>query len=334
MRLLVAAAVLAMALGLATVTPSMADDTSDPLVRANQAARTLTFSGDVTVRWIDHSGVTHSQTLHVDAGDGVIRLGGGPSLVAATPDQRWLFRHGEWDLVSPSVAPLAAHTQAPPSAAAKYGISTGDGPEVAGRPTVLTELRVGGVVRERLFLDQATDLMLRRDQVDESGRVVRSVTFDRIQLSGSATPKKPDRSVDHQPAAMPAVRSPYRAPASLAGGYERTGMFRRGNAVQVVYSDGVHTLSLFEQSGRLDRSTLPDGGEAVRVGSADAVRLEWAGGQVVVWDAGPSTYTLVGDGDGEDVLAAASSVPWPASLSLWQRVHRACAGIVDAVSVG
>ena len=33
-------------------------------------------------------------------------------------------------------------------------------------------------------------------------------------------------------------------------------------------------------------------------------------------------------------VSHSGSVPWPAKLSMWQRVHRACAGIVDAVSLG
>jgi len=103
LRLGLAAVVLAVGLGV-SVSPSMADDT-DPLVRATQAARTLTFSGDVTVRWIDGDAIAHSTTLHVDAGNGVVRIGGGPPLAVSTSDQRWLFRHGEWDLVSPSALP-------------------------------------------------------------------------------------------------------------------------------------------------------------------------------------------------------------------------------------
>jgi hypothetical protein len=331
MRLAMAAAVLAVPLG-ASVTPSMADSASDPLAQAAQAARSLTFSGDVTVRWVDQRSVAHSTTLHVDAGNGVVRIGGAPALAASTTDQRWLFRHGEWDLVSPVAAPASAARR--PAADVKYSISKSDGPAVAGRPTTVSELRVGGVIRERLYLDQQTNLLLRRDLLDAAGYIVRTVAYENIALSDERVPRTPDHSVDRQPAAMTAVRSPYRAPASLAGGYERIGMFRRDGAVQVVYSDGVHTLSLFEQSGRLDRSALPEGGDPVRIGSVNGVRLEWSGGQVVVWAAGPSTYTLVGDGSSDDVLAAAGSVPWPAKLSMWQRVHRACAGIVDAVSVG
>src|SRR5438067_7724709 len=137
-RVVVVAVVLATALGVA-VPPSVAENGDDALRRANDAARTLTFSGDLTVQWLDDGGVAHTTALHVDAGDGVVRIGGGPALAAASSDQRWLFRHGEWDLVSP--APVATAGGRTPAATRKYDISTENGPEVAGRTTSLSQLR-------------------------------------------------------------------------------------------------------------------------------------------------------------------------------------------------
>ena len=50
-----------------------------------------------------------------------------------------------------------------------------------------------------------------------------------------------------------------------------------------------------------------------------AVQLAWSGGQVVVWQGGQVVYTLVGDGDPADVLAAARSLP-VSHPSFWDRV--------------
>ena len=51
------------------------------------------------------------------------------------------------------------------------------------------------------------------------------------------------------------------APARLADGYTRVGVFRRDGVVQVLYSDGIYDLSVFERRGVLDRRELgpPEG---------------------------------------------------------------------------
>ena len=319
------AAVSATAVWAAAVPTSMADG-SDPLARARSAADSVRLSGQVEVQWIDHAGVSHATELQVQGGDGVIRVGGGAALLAATKEERWLFRAGEWDLVSPQSLASA------PPIDRKYSVATADGPDVAGRTTTIVSLRSDAGAGERLFLDRETGLVLRREQLDKNGTIVRAVWYESLELDPATSPAKPGNSADHQPSAVASVHAPYRAPSRLDGGYERTAVYRRPNAVQVVYSDGVHTLSVFEQRGRFDKGSVPEGAQPVDVGSSHGVRMTWAGGEVVMWGAGQSTFTVVGDGDADEVATAARSMPGPARLSSLQRLHRACASIVDAVS--
>jgi hypothetical protein len=147
-------------------------------------------------------------------------------------------------------------------------------------------------------------------------------------------PTRPARSTDVRPKSAPRASAPYQAPAELDGGYERVQILQRKGSLQVVYSDGVHSLSVFEQPGKLDRSGLPPGGENVAVDGTKALRFVWAGGQVVLWQAGSAAYTVVGDGASEDVLTAARSVPRARALSTWQRVRETCGDIVRAVAGG
>jgi hypothetical protein len=70
------------------------------------------------------------------------------------------------------------------------------------------------------------------------------------------------------------------------------------------------------------------------VGPAKGLRFVWAGGQVVLWQAGSAAYTVVGDGGSDDVLSAARSVPAGRSLSTWQQVRQTCGDIVRAVAGG
>src|SRR5207237_2093631 len=79
---------------------AVADDDS-PLDRARRAAETWTYAGEVDVHWVDQHGDTQALSFPVSAGNGVIKLGGdAPSRLAATEGERWVFDHGQWDLVS------------------------------------------------------------------------------------------------------------------------------------------------------------------------------------------------------------------------------------------
>src|SRR5947207_10231670 len=124
----------------------------------------------------------------------------------------------------------------------------------------------------------------------------------------------------------------YQAPTSLTGGYQRVGMVQRSGALQVVYSDGIYSLSVFEQTGRLSGGAVPPDGEVVGVGTTNGWRYAWAGGQIVVWQSGPAIYTVVGEAATDEVLAAARSLPRPAKLSSWQRVRRHLTAVMRAVS--
>jgi negative regulator of sigma E activity len=216
----------------------------------------------------------------------------------------------------------------------KYAATTTSGPTVAGRLTQLVELTVAGAVEERWFQDVTTGLLLRRDQLSSKGTVVRSVGFDRITIGQAKAAPAPEHSVDLRPkqASSTNPKKPYVAPASLPGGYQRVAMFRRSSTLHVVYSDGLHGLSMFEQPGRLDKGSIPAGGQAVTIGNHGGFQYVYAGGQVVVWQAAGATYTVVGDGAPEDVVAAARGVPVRKAQGPFDRVRRACGKVMQAVS--
>jgi hypothetical protein len=121
------------------------------------------------------------------------------------------------------------------------------------------------------------------------------------------------------------------APGALADGYQRTGVYRDGSVLHVLYSDGMYDLSVFQQPGRLRRSDVPPSGERVTVGRATAWRYPWAGGQLVVWSSGGKVFTAVSDAPADQVLAAVRSLP-PAparELSLLGKVRRACQALME-----
>jgi len=131
---------------------------------------------------------------------------------------------------------------------------------------------------------------------------------------------------------MAAVSAPFHAPDALAGGYHRVGQYRQGTDMGVLYSDGNHTMVLFEQAAHLDSHAMPPGGQLVALGAWTGVAYGWAGGRAVTWQRGGTVFTVAGDGPDADVMTAAGSMPGPRSLSTGQRVRRVCRGVVEAFS--
>jgi hypothetical protein len=109
----------------------------------------------------------------------------------------------------------------------------------------------------------------------------------------------------------------YSAPSELAGGYKRVRVESVSGGLRAVYSDGVHGLSIFEQPGRLSGSKRS---------------YQWAGGEVVTWQSGPTVLTAIGDGPSADVLAAARSIPQPRQLSLLGHLRSLSRDVVDTLS--
>ena len=153
-----------------------------------------------------------------------------------------------------------------PDAGIKYHTSQTEGPVVADRPTLAVEVDEHGLLRERLYVDEESGLLLKREQFDAGGAVSRAVGFDTLVLDpATPPPPSPSSPADQAPKALSPDRlgAPGLAPDQLAGGYRRLGVYRRSGVVQVLYSDGMYDLSVFEQPGRLDRHSLAAGGSPV-----------------------------------------------------------------------
>lgn len=299
-----------------------------PMDAPAQAGTSRSFSARVTVQWVDERG-RHDTTLDVRAADGLVQVdgvqpaGGGPLVLG----DGWLMvgRPGSSFAVTPATE-------------RKYDVAREPGPDVAARSTTLVSLRASGVVRERLAIDESSGLVLRRELFGTDGRTVRVVTVTRLDTPARSLPSP---AATTRPQVDDAVRlrpetleRPYASPATLAGGYERVAAFRRDNVVHLLYSDGLHGLSVFVQPGRLDRGRLPDGGRSVRVPGGDAHRFTWAGGEIVTWQSGPVVRTVVGDAAPDDVVAAARSLPPAPEPSVLGRLRRACRQVAEVLSGG
>jgi hypothetical protein len=300
----------------------------DPLEEAAQAVDHVDFSALVSVKWLDR-GRLYETPVEVTSRHGRVRIAGpvhvvlGPTGLPALRPEKWLR---VWSN-DPTGAPV-------PDVEDKYQVRRQPGPVIGGRATELWELSVEETVRERLAVDEATGLVLRREVFGLTGDLAREVTVHRLDtgLAPGGGPSPDGKG--HPPRAVEASRLPtlYRGPEVLAGGYRRVGAYHEEGGVQLLYSDGLHSMSLFVRPGSL--SELAEGGQPVRVGGASGLRYGWPGGEVVAWKAGSMVRLLVSDAPGDEVLAAARSVPEPDGLSWSAKVRRACRRVAEAVTGG
>jgi MucB/RseB family protein len=310
----------------AVLAPAAAD-ADDPVEDARRAAETTAYTGRVTVHWVDEAG-EHRAGLDVRGGGGAMLLDGPAVLMARGGERLVRGPTGAWDrLWSSGLRP-----QPGPSPTAKYEIVEGPGPIVAGRPTTVLELRYRGELRERLFLDDATHLVLRREQFDERGRLRRAVAFDKVDVGKGLASGSGPRNLRHlEPRVAEAAQleRPFRAPERLAGGYRRIGTYRRNGTVQVLYHDGLYGLSLFQQAGRVDRDGLPPAGRMVAVGVVTGWHWTWAGGDILLWPSGDAVYTAVSDAPFDELVAAAASItPGSREASALEKLRRACRSLL------
>ena len=196
--------------------------------------------------------------------------------------------------------------------AARYELSVAGPGRCAGRDGhVVQARRPGGAVAARLWVDGATGLVLRREVFDAGGRLLRTSAY--VDLAVDAVPTGLSTGgPDAPPSALPdAELQALGAPARLPGGYVlfegRRPRPRRGPVLQLAYSDGLSTVSLFRQPGALGPG-VPAGWSTADV---DGTRVLVGGGSPgrLVWQAGTEVLVLVGDAPREDLLAAVAVLP-------------------------
>jgi hypothetical protein len=94
-------------------------------------------------------------------------------------------------------------------------------------------------------------------------------------------------------------------PEDLGDGMDRMGIYGTDGLVQLVYSDGTHVVSVFEQP---HEAAAPMVGEAMVVGGRDAVHQTMDGSEVLMLAEGDMIVTVVGEGELESLSAMAGIV--------------------------
>lgn len=186
-----------------------------------------------------------------------------------------------------------------------------------------------GAVAGRFWVDDASAFVLRREVYNEAGEQVRSSSF----LDLAVVPAAPAATPPYAPVAVVASLASagqrlaaadlegmrqhgWPAPPELPG---QLGLYEarlRDQVLQLAYSDGLSTLSVFVQRGAPARGTVR--GFAREQQGGATVWAQHASPERVVWSGGGHTWTLLSDASPSTVRAAVRALPHDVGSS----VHR------------
>lgn len=216
----------------------------------------------------------------------------------------------------------------------KYAAAVGAPVELdTGRavPVTLHE-RQTTVLREVLYADEETGLIVRRETYGRDGRPVRTVAYTSLELV-ERLPTMPSASglevQEHEVTAADASAlrdADFVIPDSLPLGYELVTALEvpgaRVPTLHLIYGDGMYTLSLFQQQGRM-KQTATAGATELRTSTGGAV-WRWPGSEPrrIVWSGEGATFTVLADTPTDELLEAIAGLPTDPSPSTLERLDR------------
>lgn len=300
------------------------------LERASTAIRTTPFTAEALwVTWLDgQSHVTRSSVRNDPGGELVVGSEDGTIVRIGRDSAGLADGEASWILAVPAGA-AADPREALKALEAKYEVAAPKPERVMDRPCVRLDIRrrSDGSLRERLWLDEETGLEFRRETYDVHGHPVRLIAYLSLDLAGApgtagrglvritkpTQPRRQDAS-EVQPAGLEALKAAgWTLPEALPGGYEPIGMYvlSSGEAqpLQITYSDGLYTVSVFQQPGDVDWASLRPGAEQVADLGWRAYHWPGAFPATIVWEADGRTYAVVGDAPADDLRAIAQAIP-------------------------
>jgi sigma-E factor negative regulatory protein RseB len=316
----------------------------DLLTRAARAQRSASYSGlQFVSAWSD--GTARNYLVDVDHREGATLLrvrdgradGQGVAVTVTAPAQtgvsaygaRVSFGGGERGPRPLSDADAATEAQLR-LLADNYRLAVGGVETVAGHPARIVEVRrVDGSAAARFWIDEVSALLLRREVYDESGRVLRTSGFLDVEPARRTfvkvlPPALPDPWPEEDAPASDPITAAHRLRAAgwtcprelgtlslraarqLDGAAETSGTVT-GEVVHLSYSDGLASVSVFEQRGHLDPAGLA-GYRAERVGRG-TVHVAGSSPLRVVWSTGGSVYPVVADAPRETVDRIVAALP-------------------------
>lgn len=206
---------------------------------------------------------------------------------------------------------------------------------------LLVTSRDTGVRSETLHVDRDSGLVVRRETRDIDGTPVRVVAFTHLEVDPGTGLIAPPPDAPGEVEALALAPVDRRALLErgvpvherLPGGYDLVGAKEvetvDSPTVHLVYSDGLYTISLYVQQGRLAAHAtraatpidLPDGGTVWR----------WPGSEPrrVVWTGDGRTFTALTDAPTDELLVAVAGLPNDPAPSTLRRLGRGLSRVGD-----
>lgn len=237
----------------------------------------------------------------------------------------------------------------------KYDLVFARADRVMDRPCTMLEIRrrADGALRERLWVDDESGLLVRRETFEGGDEPVRLATYLSLDLDPEqrSGPHAPAEAAEASELLVPegqgmealderglaALReSGWTVPGGLPDGYAPLGAYAvdagTSQPLQLVFGDGLYVVSVFQQQGRPDWSSLPPG--AQRVEALDFPAYEWPGAvpHRLVWEAEGRTFTLVSDAPAVDLVRIAEALPQPQVPGVLERLGRGLGRLLSFVT--
>jgi len=192
--------------------------------------------------------------------------------------------------------------------AAAYTLSVRGPVRCAGRTAAVVEARrTDGRVAGRFWVDRASGLLLRREVYDGAGRRARRTTLVDLSVRTSPTVRSSNEDAE-RPAGLERLQEQgWPVTDRLPGGFRLLEARLDDRVLQLAYTDGLSTLSVFAQPGRLDGGRL-DGFTPARM-NGWPVLVDRSAAERVVWSDGQHVYTLVSDAPEPAVRAVVGALP-------------------------
>ncbi len=289
-----------LAAAMASVDAGTSSSAADRVVeRMRSAARDLQFTGDVRMIWRDH-GTDKELTVSVTGDNGSIEVNTDSDQARVFDRDGLTYYRGKLGWQSALIGPDPRNV---PPADHAWTLTLKVGPTVAGRPTqVVVAERRTGTPALRLFADTETGLLLRREVLDTRGHVERSVEFTDFTLTPATELRAPSGVSPDYARRLTDVPEGFAVPRAPSG-YVLVSRSQHDGVVELLYTDGLFTVSVFEQRGDLDWDALPKGGVASEIGGNRARRYTQPGTDVLVWERDGVVYTGASDAP-SDVIDA------------------------------
>ena len=314
-------------------------DTSwrEVLDRAVNAASTTGYEASMVVVSLGDEGPAVTEVELRKTTDGGLAVASSESWLIARDDTSAMFRDDEAGRLL-RLGQVQALPFALPEVGRTYDV------DVAGRTRLVTgdatavAFARDGVLRERLYVDDRTGLVVRRETYASDGApfrvtaltdlAVTDVVMQDMEGQAEAALGERTRLSPHEVEDMQGHG--WRVPTTVGEGFDLRAGFTvdGGEAIQLVYSDGLYTLSVYEQPGRVDPRAL--GGAVHRVRDGIPV-YRWPGAEPerMVWNGDGHTFTAVTDAPPDVLMAAITDLPHDRAPSLPTRMRRGLVRLAD-----